>query len=317
MKKFIIVLMLASFLFILSGCGKTAKETYTEAYQNLLTANTYEATSVLDLEITADHAANNPAEMQMLNFINTAEIAMDTRVDTEKEISEVVFHIKANQGPMSINLDIPLHVDDKEKKLFIKTETIQQALAMVPMFPLPQDFSFDKEFVEFDITSEVNVEEQEKMKQQMLMKINELVNDVPEERFQANKDEIQVNLEDDDIHNLIVSFAEFAMEQSGEMMEEGSTQDIKELLDEVTFNSLNMKAKINDGNIQNESISLSMEAGEGDENAGIAVAMANEYKNINKNVEFTMEPTEENTMNQQELEQQLNEVMMQMTLQAQ
>lgn len=296
-------------IFILSACGTTAKETYTEAHQGLLDAQTYEVASTVSVNLTADDGLHDPEVQMILDLLNNAEIAVETRVDMEKEISEVVLYLTTNQGPVSFNLDIPMHVNMKEEKVYIQTDTISDALSM--FLPVAADFTFEKEFIELDISTDLDVEEQEKLEQQMYEQVNELLHTVPEENFEEMDGVITLDLEGEQVRQLIVSLVESALEQSGEILEDTDKQELENELEKIEINNFSIEAQIENGKMKSEDITFSLAGGEAGEKLTIELAVNNDYKSIDENIEFTMEPTKDNAMTQEELEEQISQVFMQ------
>lgn len=310
LKKFSVLFITFTLLFVLSACGQTAKQTYTEAYQGLMDAKSYETTSTFNIDLEAENASSAPEQDMLLGLVNNAEIKVDSRFDKEKEISEVIFQVKTNQGPMSFNLEIPMHINMEDQKIYVKTEAIKQALMMIPFAPVPPDFTFEKEFLELNAGSQLNVEDQKQFEQQMREQIDKLLNDLSEDSFQEKEDTIELNLKGEQIKDLFIRFIEEAMELSGEMLNGAEKEEFKQAIEEIKFNSLDIKSQIDGGKMNTEDISFAMEAGEGEEKVNIQIKVLNEYKKINEAVTFTMDPTEENTMTEQELTEQFNQIMM-------
>ncbi|MBM7573417.1 hypothetical protein [Aquibacillus albus] len=309
MRKSIYFLMTSILIVVLSACGKSAKETYTEAYSELMDASSYESTSTIDLHLSSDSTNNTPDTQMILDMINNAEITLDTKVDMEQEISEIDFQVAMNQGPISFHLELPMQFNMENQRVYIATETISEAMMMFPVLPLPQDFTFDKEYIELDVSSEVDTEDQQQIEQQLREEINGTIRDLTEDAFIENNDTIELSLEGEDLQNIIASILEFSMEQSDEVIPDTDKKEVETILDAITFQHFNMKATIDGGKIVKEDISVAMDVEESNEKMEIAVDLSTEYKKINEPIDFNLKPTSENTMTQLELEEQLNEVM--------
>ncbi|MBU8906221.1 hypothetical protein [Desertibacillus haloalkaliphilus] len=313
MKKVYYLLILVVFVLGLSACNNnSAKETYIDTYQDLLDANSYEVTSSFSLNIQADPMPDDQDVQMVLELLNNAEITAESRVDMEQGISEVILSLQTNQGPLSFNLDIPIHIDDNNEQLYIKTDVLNDVMELFPVMPLPADFSFEKEFIELDVYSDLDNEDQKMLEQQYRKEMNSLFDQLPEENFQENDNVFELNIEGDQIKQLLVTLIESTIEHSGEILDPADKQELEHVIEQITFTTFTIQSKIENGQLQNEKVSFGLEAEEGHEKVNIDISVINSYSKINEAIDFALEPTEENTMTQRELEQLISEMMMEM-----
>ncbi|QHE51812.1 lipoprotein [Pontibacillus sp. HMF3514] len=310
MKKLISLLSVTTLLFVLTACGQSAKETYVKAYEGFMDAKTYETSSTIDVNVQSEKMNNAPNAQMFLGLINNAEIKADVRVDTKKEITEAVLHIKTSQGPMSFNLDVPMHINMKKQKVYIKTETIKQAMSMVPMLPVSPDFQFEKEYVALDARASTKNSDQKQLQEQYNKQMMDMIKSLSEDRFTKNENQIELDLKGNQVKDLIISLVESSIKENNQLPQGASKEEIEKSLEDVSFNKFSMQTTIEDNQLKKEDISIEMEASETGQQGTIMLNVTNQYKSINEEIEFTMDPTEENTMTQKQFEEKLNELMM-------
>jgi len=310
MKKLISLLSVTTLLFVLTACGQSAKETYVQAYQGFMDAKTYEASSTIDVNVQSEEMNNAPNAQMFLGLINNAEIKADTRVDTEKEITEAVLNIKTSQGPMSFNLDVPMHINMKNQKVYIKTETIKQAMSMIPVVPVSPDFQFEKEYVALDVSNSTKNSDQKQLQEQYNKQTLDMIQSLSDDQFTKNENQIELNLKGQQVKDLIVSLVESSIKENNQLPQGANKEDIEKSLEDVSFNKVSMQTTIKDDQLKKEELTMEMEASEADQQGSIILDVTNQYKSINEDIEFTMNPTEENTMTQKQFEEKLNQLMM-------
>ncbi|KGX89580.1 LptM family lipoprotein [Pontibacillus marinus] len=310
MKKILSLLSVTALLFVLTACGQSAKETYVQAYQGFMDAKTYETSSTIDVNVQSEDMNNAPNAQMFLGLINNAEFQADVRVDTEKEMTEAVLNIKTSQGPMSFNLDVPMHINMKKQKVYIKTETIKQAMSMVPLLPVSPDFQFEKEYVALDASASTKNGDQKQLQEQYNKQMMDMIKSLSEDQFTKNENQIELNLKGKQVKDLIISLVESSIKENNQLPQGASKEDIEKSLEDVSFNKVSMQTTIEDNQLKKEEINMEMEASEAGQQGSIAVNVTNQFKSINESIEFTMNPTEENTMTQKQFEEKLNQLMM-------
>lgn len=307
MKKFISLLTITSILIVLSACGKPAKETYVNAYQDFMDAKTYEGSSTINIDLQAEESMNTPGNQMALGLINNAEIKADIASNKEKGITELVLHIKTNQGPMSFNLDVPLHINMKDQKVYMKTETIKKAMSMMPGFPV--SLQLDKKFVELSSHKEIGNYTDETRQQEFNQIMMDMIKSLSEDQFTQEENQIKVTIQEEQMKDFIISLMNPAMKEDSDQPQDKMIQDIEKELENVSFEKVSINTTIQDNQLVK--VSLKMKSNVENQKGSVTVHVTNQYESINEEVEFMMNPTKENTLTTDELNKKMNQLMKQ------
>ncbi|MBH0228916.1 hypothetical protein [Halobacillus yeomjeoni] len=305
MKKVITIFTLTAILFALSACGKTAKETYLEAHSNLMEADSYQTTSTINLNVETAEIEGMPEAQMVVGLLNNAEITAETTVDEKKQITETVIHLKTMQGPMSFELDIPVQMNMENQNMYIKTETIKQAMTMFPIVPMSQEMEFESEYVILD-SEEFNMKEENQQQKQ----IEEMMKSVSEENFNEEDGQVTMKMEGGQVKDFVRTFLSSALSENGQMPKGMTEGDIEEGLKAIQFKELSVKSELDGSQLKKEEVSVGFSVKESGQEGAFQLDVKNEYENIGEDVSFQMNPTEENTMTQKQLEEKFNQMMM-------
>ncbi len=309
MKNIFSLLTIASLLIVLSACGKPAKETYMDAHQGFMDAKTYEGSSTINIDLQSEGAMTAPGNQMALGLINNAEIKADIVSNTEKGITEMVLHVKTNQGPMSFNLDVPLHINMKEQKVYMKTETLKKAVSMAPGFPV--SLQFDKKFINLSSHKEIGNFTDETRREEFNRIMMDMIKSLPEEQFSQEENDIQVTIQEEQMNDFIISLMKPVMKENSKQTQDTMIQDLEKELENVSFEKVSMETTIKDNQLTKQSLSLEMKSNVKNQKGSLTVDVTNQYKSINEDVEFTMNPTKENTLTTDELNKKMNQLMKQ------
>ncbi|PKR77637.1 hypothetical protein CEY16_06785 [Halalkalibacillus sediminis] len=307
MKKLLIAVLLIGALF-LAACSesKSDKETVADGFDQLIEADTYEATSVVDLNVDVENM--DPFMAPYIDMINNFEISADTKYDGEREMQETVLNMNGQMAPMSFDVSIPFLQDMKNQTMYVETDSLIENFSMM-LGMIPEDLK--GKLIKIDMNELEGYEEEqinyEDIQNQAIEVVNDYFDEKDEEDFSKEDDYYVVTFDEEDLKNLMERMMnELGDELGEEVTEEDIEQmksDIDEMMEYVTINTLEVRNKMDGDYIENQIVNMDFSFDDKEGTAGdIQMAVDTTYQNYNGDIEFTIDPENSEVIDVQELE---------------
>ncbi|GAA0450935.1 hypothetical protein [Alkalibacillus silvisoli] len=314
-KKTILALALAATM-ILAACGddRSDKEVVVDAFNSMLEAESYEASSEFDLEFDAD--INDPMFDQFAGMINDFDFKVDQVYDANQQLQEAVVYFNGSMPPLSIDLEVPFLQDLENQTMYIQTDSIIEEFGM--MFPLPDEAR--GKLIEInldDLEGEAPDFEQDEMEQRAQQVMTDFLDQKDESEFTNDGDEYTVSFTEDDFMYLVEAFMnefeELFTEEELAMMDEDLDEAMEEISEVLSIEQIETSVVINGDELEEQSFVMDFLFEDPDSNEFIQIYLAGNttYSNMNSDVEFTIDPENEEILDFEELEQIMMDAMMQ------
>jgi len=312
MKKFFKVGALASAMTLaLTGCGSPKNE-LTEAYENLVTAKTYEVNTAMTISLEDYNLSDYELE-QLLEGISTLTINAHSLVDNEKQQSENNLHFNLSLSPLDLSVDLSIFNDVNTGKSYVKVNDFLQImnnimpLAGVPFtFTLPEDI--ENSIVEMaNAESPLTEEQAEKLSTDFQSKFTSLLEELPKSQFSKDDNEYKFTINGQKIETLFIDLIKDNM----------STFELEEVTELEQLDEMNLIGdvvyitKIDNGKVVKEemTIPITFNSETGD-SIGLKLSVTSDYTNYDEPINFTFDIENSNLISDDEfLEHMTNNTM--------
>lgn len=323
LKRFTSFAIVSALSIGLIGCSEETtkkeeiepKKAYTEAYQNMLEATSYEFNSNFNFDINYTGEAMTYEEEEALKIINDLTLGLDGAWDKELQKTELNLKLKFSFEEFNFDLAIPILVEEQSEKIYIGLDSIINNIPepFLEMTPPTLDLSSIEnslvvlDFKDLDLELPTNVEtnketEVELIEQFVFSITNDIFSELNEDKFSYKDGSIVLSIDDETAKNILVEiFNSFA-----KLMEEEPfpQEQLNEILPFITVDKFESSLVVENEQISSEKGNFSFtitnpEAEEEQVSLGFDYNL--NYNNINEQVNFTIDPETQEILNIEEV----------------
>ncbi|NPC93057.1 hypothetical protein HOO54_12645 [Bacillus sp. WMMC1349] len=318
-KNWILFLMSAVLVFALAACQQdkqaasnskpTLKESYTSAYKKLFTADTYEFTSKVNLKL--DIPEQTAIDQEILESLNNSEFTIDGKMNKKTKEVELSFKGKIKVKGQTLDLDIPVYLDQKKQLGYIKADSFAENFGVFVDMPGLKLNSFKGKYLEFSLNDGKKDTGETDTNQKLVMDyLRDSTDKLPESKLK--KEELtDTEKKQGAAQKIVISYsdqeAKASIENAIELLGENSEEIIKkdELKDEfknMTFKKFDLTTTLDKKeNLLTETGDISLVTKQdSSKRATIGLTFQTLYKNLNGNVTFSA-PKKEDIVKEDEI----------------
>lgn len=324
MKKNLAGGVIALSAMVLVACG-SPKEDYLDAQSKIEKADTLESSTIIKIEPSKDG--------ELKELFDVVEISALVMSDNKSGLHEIDLGINAGMGAVSLDVALPMFVDNNANKIYTKSEGYAEIMNTTTMFmgsPLTIEIPDELEgkIVEISIEDEEEldadtVEMQEALTKALQESLQTTMKDIPKESFNDDKGTVSYTMDGqklvDSVFDALIKSEVFDsnVETDTETLEYelGGIQEIdlvdiqRQFAEVVHVGDVNVTSVIEGGKIIKEELIVPVTFKDGDVSEVITLTVVNEYRNYNGKVDFTFDITDENVITQEAFEEALSEQM--------
>ncbi|GEL78195.1 hypothetical protein [Tenuibacillus multivorans] len=307
-KKITMSMMLLTAL-LLAACSESQsdKQVVVDAFETMMEAESYDATSTLDVNVEAD--VQDPFIEPYIQMVNDMELSMDQRMNQDKQ--EVVIHFQGQMSPMTFNVDIPFLQDMNENKMYVKTDSLIENFGM--FLGLPEEakgklIEIDMAELEGQEAPEVDYDE---LTQQVQTIMSDFLNDKSEDDFRKEDDTYIVSFNKEDLTTLVT---EMASELDDTITDEDiqmAQEEMTTALEQVDFNTFEVHTTLDGDNIKSQKVVLDLGIDAEGTQVQLDLEADTTYNSMNEDVEFEIDPENSDIIDMQEFDQLMMEALQQ------
>ena len=299
-KKFFKVGALASAMALaLTGCGSPKNE-LTEAYENLVSANTYEMNTAMTISLEDYNLSNYELE-QLLESISSLTIKVRSLVDNEKQQSESNLHFDVSLPPLELSMDFPIFNDVKTGKSYVKANEFLKIMNnIIPLTGVPFTFPEDigNSIIEMTNTDSPLTEEQaEKLSNDFQTKFTSLLEELPKSDFSKDNNEYKFTINGQKIETIFIELIKDNMS----IFELNEVAELEQLDEMDMIGDVVYVTEIDNGKVVKEEMTLPITLNNpSGETIGFKLAVTSEYTNYDEPINFTFDIENSNLITQDE-----------------
>ncbi|OZM56275.1 hypothetical protein CIB95_12690 [Lottiidibacillus patelloidae] len=325
MKKLLAIVITAALSFSLLACNKEVdpQQLYADGYKLLEEAKTYESSSTVDLNLEIEESESTvpltAEEQQIIKTINSADIKVNSVVDTENEKYELSLDAAIEFGFIKPTIKTTLLMDMKNNMMYVDASALYDEFYMfvADMLPPNVDLSILKDHIIFADLEALSQEMEGEFSLEELtiapeMKSSDLIASIAKENFttleltkedkaKKAKNKVKLTLSNEEVKAIALDvLAKLDPEETAEL-------DMT-FIDQLTFNNFSVTTLFNkDGHIIEDEISVSFTITESEMMNSVTIdfAIITDYTNINKPVTFKINPDTDKKIDIMEVIQQV------------
>ena len=322
LKKTASIIAIGALTVSLTACGITSKKyTFDEVYSKLESEKYYE--SNMDFAINVKGEGLSPEDQSIVDVINKSKLTAHLKHDGELKQDEIAYGVKVDMGAMKIDMEIPMLVDSKNEKAYIKTQSIVDQFGV----SLPELKSLFEEaggtILELDLKSDSTEEyaaELSKFEKELTKKVKAVVKEsgdkaqsvdvTKEEKEKGVKQKLKVVFTKEQIKGLAVDAVTEINNVIGEEMSKEDLADMKKDLEKIGLQDAQFIVSIDkNGRILNENFVMSLKVNEKEYKGDITLTVNSQYTKYGVKPTLSIDPVKEKDqiIAQDKLEQLVNE----------
>ncbi|GAB6422294.1 hypothetical protein bcgnr5372_25180 [Bacillus luti] len=286
----------------LVGCSKSPKDTFVDAHADLQKAKTYES----DSKITAKlDGAGKPEYEQVSKILDSAQIKFNTLANVDKEQYEVKYNLNLDQGPMKIDLTVPVYMENS--KVYMKADEFEKMTSFYGGMELPSELK--GKIIELDTGKNVDKEKQKQLQEKMQEDLYKIVKDVPKENFKKTDNTVSVSIPGNKASELVEKYLKEGMKAAGQEVDKNTAKELEKALKEnVEFGNIVVNSTIEKGEVKKEVFTIPVTVKSDGEKVTLKLKVENTYKQFNKPVKFSFNVDKKNVIKFEDFQKKLTDI---------
>lgn len=291
----------------LAGCVlfPTPKEEFVKGYETIETAKTVESSTTFQLTAkeTAGHKNLDTETKDMLKLLNSASINLHTISDNVKKQSESDLNISGKLAGLNVNLDLNSFIDEKAKKLYMKTDKYADVLGSIASLT---GYNVN---VKLPTQLKGKIIDLGKYKQNELID-NTKIGDYPDDHFTKKGDVITLRVSGKDLKEDIFKSLENTASSLGENVGEEDLDTMMKVMEKhLTIGEVTDKATVQKGILKKQDIIVPMSLNTKGSPIELELNIRTVYDNIDKPAKLSYKVNNNKTLTMDEVEKKLTDSM--------
>ncbi|WP_336770202.1 hypothetical protein [Bacillus bombysepticus] len=302
MKKLAVLATTVTLAVGLVGCSKSPKDTFVDAHADLQKAKTYESSAKITAKLDG---AGKPEYEQVSKVLDSAQIKFNTLANIDKEQYEVKYNLNLDQGPMKIDLAVPVYMENN--KVYLKVDEFEKMSSFYGGMDTPNELK--GKIIELDTGKNVNQEKQKQMQEQMKDDLYKIVKDIPKEDFKKSDKAISVTIPGNKANALVEKYVKEGMKVAGQEVDKETAKELEKAMKEnLEIGNIVVNSTIEKGEVKKEVFTIPVTIKSDGEKVTLKLKVENTYKQFNKPVKFSFNLDKKNVIKFEDFQKKLTDI---------
>lgn len=189
-------------VLLLGGCGKTPKEQFLSATNDVLEAKQLETKNTVSVDLDTSLKGMLEEYKIVLGVLKQTKMQYDSKKDVTNGKEEAKVNITTKTESMSREINLPILLDLQQGKSYIKSDSITSLFSFMGI-PNEAFSSFKGKILEWDIQEDIlKWEDGKKLNQQFKSLVEKELQSLPEKNYKKEKNTVQITLQEKELVKL-------------------------------------------------------------------------------------------------------------------